>query len=109
MDEVKIDRSFIQEFAAQGDDDVIVRSTINLGHALNLKVVAEGVEAASSWEALGRLGCDLIQGYFVSKPLPTEQFTAWMTAWSSDHQPGIGHGELAAGGERQHSRVPAGR
>jgi EAL domain-containing protein (putative c-di-GMP-specific phosphodiesterase class I) len=109
VDEVKIDRSFIQEFEAQGDDDVIVRSTINLGHALNLKVVAEGVEAASSWEALGRLGCDLIQGYFVSKPLPTEQFTAWMTAWSSDHQPGIGHGELAAGGERRHSRVPAGR
>jgi diguanylate cyclase (GGDEF)-like protein len=108
VDEVKIDRSFIQEFAAQGDDDVIVRSTINLGHALNLKVVAEGVEAASSWEALGRLGCDLIQGYFVSKPLPTEQFTAWMTAWS-DRQPGIGHGELAAGGERLHSRLPAGR
>ncbi|HEY3656553.1 MAG TPA: EAL domain-containing protein [Steroidobacteraceae bacterium] len=109
VDEVKIDRSFIQEFEAQGDDDVIVRSTINLGHALNLKVVAEGVEAASSWEALGRLGCDLIQGYFVSKPLPTEQFAAWMMAWSSDHQPGIGHGELAAGCERQPCGVPAGR
>jgi diguanylate cyclase (GGDEF)-like protein len=78
VDEVKIDRSFIQELEARCDDDVIVRSTINLGHALNLKVVAEGVEATSSWDALGRLGCDLIQGYFVSKPLPAREFTAWM-------------------------------
>jgi diguanylate cyclase (GGDEF)-like protein len=110
VDEVKIDRSFIRELEAQSDDDVIVRSTINLGHALNLKVVAEGVEAASSWEALGRLGCDLIQGYFVSKPLPTRQFTAWMTARSSsDRQPGIGHGDVESGGERLHNRLPAGR
>ena len=80
VDEVKIDRSFIQGLEAQRDDDVILKSTINLGHALNLKVVAEGVEVASSWEALRRLGCDLIQGYFVSKPLPTREFTDWMTA-----------------------------
>jgi diguanylate cyclase (GGDEF)-like protein len=79
VDEVKIDRSFIQELEAQRDD-VIVRSTINLGHALNLKVVAEGVEIASSYEALRSLGCDLIQGYFISKPLPARDFTEWMTA-----------------------------
>jgi diguanylate cyclase (GGDEF)-like protein len=77
VDEVKIDRSFIQELEAERDD-VIVRSTINLGHALNLKVVAEGVEVASSAQLLAHLGCDLIQGYFISKPLPTQQFTAWM-------------------------------
>jgi diguanylate cyclase (GGDEF)-like protein len=87
VDEVKIDRSFIQELEAHCEDDVIVRSTINLGHALNLKVVAEGVEVASSWEALGRLGCDLIQGYFVSKPLPTQEFTAWMTARATPNRP----------------------
>jgi len=79
VDEVKIDRSFVQELEAERDD-IIVRSTINLGHALNLKVVAEGVEVASSAQLLAHLGCDLIQGYFVSKPLPTRQFTAWMTA-----------------------------
>ena len=79
VDEVKIDRSFVQELEAERDD-VIVRSTINLGHALNLKVVAEGVEAASSVQMLADLGCDLIQGYFISRPLPTRQFTAWMTA-----------------------------
>jgi diguanylate cyclase (GGDEF)-like protein len=98
VDEVKIDQSFIQELEAQGGDDVIVRSTINLGHALNLKVVAEGVEAASSWEALGRLGCDLIQGYFVSKPLPTAQFTEWMAARLSSHRPsGTPHDPHLAG------------
>jgi diguanylate cyclase (GGDEF)-like protein len=102
VDEVKIDRSFIQELEAHSEDDVIVRSTINLGHALNLKVVAEGVEAASSCDALRRFGCDLIQGYFVSKPLPTEAFTAWMNARALSHPPSIlGEAELGKGGERK--------
>jgi diguanylate cyclase (GGDEF)-like protein len=102
VDEVKIDRSFIQELEAHIEDDVIVRSTINLGHALNLKVVAEGVEAASSWEALGRFGCDLIQGYFVSKPLPTREFTAWMNARSVSHPPSVPiETALDTGGERK--------
>jgi len=57
-----------------------VRSTIDLGHALNLKVVAEGVEVVSSWDKLAQLGCDTIQGYYVSKPLSTKDFTAWMVA-----------------------------
>jgi len=78
VDEIKIDRSFIQELEKQTPDDVIVRSTINLGHALNLKVVAEGVEIAASWEALRYFGCDLVQGYFVSKPLSAADFIAWM-------------------------------
>jgi diguanylate cyclase (GGDEF)-like protein len=90
VDEVKIDRSFIKELEARRDDDVIVRSTINLGHALNLKVVAEGVEVASSWKALGRLGCDLIQGYYVSKPLPAREFTAWMAQrTTTDHSASV--------------------
>jgi diguanylate cyclase (GGDEF)-like protein len=80
VDEVKIDRSFIRELEANCDDDLIVRSTIDLGHALNLKVVAEGVEVSSSWEKLAQLGCDTVQGYFVSKPLPTKDFTTWMLA-----------------------------
>jgi diguanylate cyclase len=77
VDEVKIDRSFVKELDAERDD-VIVRSTIGLGHALNLKVVAEGVEDQIRWSVLARLGCDLIQGYFVSKPLPAEAFIAWL-------------------------------
>ena len=80
VDEVKIDRSFIRDLEANCNDDLIVRSTIDLGHALNLKVVAEGVEVVSSWDKLAQLGCDTIQGYYVSKPLSTQDFTAWMAA-----------------------------
>lgn len=80
VDEVKIDRSFIKELEERSDDDAVLRSTIGLAHALDLKVVAEGVEQASSWAALGRLGCDLIQGYYVSKPMPAAEFAAWMHA-----------------------------
>jgi diguanylate cyclase len=79
VDEIKIDRSFVQELETRRADDVIVRSTINLGHALNLKVVAEGVEVPFSWSLLERLGCDLVQGYFVAKPMPAVEFTAWAT------------------------------
>ena len=78
VDEIKIDRSFIQELEAHRSDDVIVRSTINLGHALNLRVVAEGVEVPSSWDILERLGCDLVQGYFVARPMDGAAFTSWM-------------------------------
>jgi len=78
VDEIKIDRSFIQELEARPADDVIVRSTINLGHALGLKVVAEGVELAASLAALASFDCDLIQGYIVSKPMPAAEFTRWV-------------------------------
>jgi diguanylate cyclase len=77
VDEVKIDRSFVKELDER-HDDAIVRSTIGLGHALNLKVVAEGVEDPAGWAVLSRLGCDLIQGYYVSKPLPAAEFSAWV-------------------------------
>ena len=80
VDEIKIDRSFVQELESRQTDDVIVRSTINLGHALNLKVVAEGVEVPYSWDLLARLGCDLVQGYFVAKPMTAADFTAWAFA-----------------------------
>jgi EAL domain-containing protein (putative c-di-GMP-specific phosphodiesterase class I) len=79
VNEIKIDRSFVQELETRQTDDVIVRSTINLGHALNLKVVAEGVEVPYSWDLLERLGCDLVQGYFVAKPMPAAEFTAWVS------------------------------
>jgi len=50
----------------------LVRSTIELGHALGLRVVAEGVEDLETLETLGQLGCDLAQGYFISRPMPAE-------------------------------------
>ncbi len=80
VDELKIDRSFIQELESHPDDEVIVASTIGLGHALGMKVVAEGVEMHSSFEALARLGCDLVQGFLIARPLPAAEFTAWVRA-----------------------------
>jgi diguanylate cyclase len=76
LDELKIDRSLI----TQGDINAvtIVTSTIELGHSLGLKVVAEGVESTDSWNLLRRLGCDFAQGYLISRPLPADQVPAFV-------------------------------
>ncbi|WP_249010015.1 bifunctional diguanylate cyclase/phosphodiesterase [Conexibacter sp. DBS9H8] len=76
--ELKIDRSFVSQMLSDESDLIIVRSTINLGHDLGLKVVAEGVEDAPTLLKLSALGCDLIQGYYISKPMPAPVFQAWM-------------------------------
>jgi len=68
VDELKIDRSLIRQ-AVEGNV-TIVTSTIELGHSMGLKVVAEGVEDAEAWGLLRRLGCDFAQGYLISRPLP---------------------------------------
>ena len=79
VDELKIDKSFVQSLAEHSADDVvIVRSTIELGHNMGLTVIAEGVETAESWQILRRLGCDMAQGYYVSRPLPAAELTAWL-------------------------------
>ena len=81
VDELKIDKSFVINLRnASTDDIVIVRSTIELGHNMGLRVIAEGVESAEAWQILENLGCDMAQGYFVSPPLPASDFRAWMDA-----------------------------
>jgi diguanylate cyclase (GGDEF)-like protein len=80
VQELKIDRSFISRMASDEEISTIVRSTIDLGHNLGLKVVAEGVEDQSSWNILRSLGCDDAQGYFMSKPLSPELLAAWIRA-----------------------------
>ena len=76
--EMKIDRSFVRNMVADKDDAVIVRSTIELGHNMGLKVVAEGVEDHAALMLLTKLGCDEAQGYFIAKPLPPEEYEAWL-------------------------------
>ena len=78
IDELKIDRSFVSPMLSDESDLIIVRSTINLGHDLGLKVVAEGVEDEATLHRLEKLGCDLAQGYHFSKPLPAEVFNKWI-------------------------------
>jgi diguanylate cyclase (GGDEF)-like protein len=69
VDELKIDRSFVRELCADADDRAIVRSTIGLGHDLGLSIVAEGVEDAATWDLLKDVGCDIGQGYYISRPV----------------------------------------
>jgi EAL domain-containing protein (putative c-di-GMP-specific phosphodiesterase class I) len=73
ISEIKIDRSFVTHMTTDDNDAVIVRSTIELARNLGLEVVAEGVETAEAWDALASLGCDYVQGYFLSKPLPADE------------------------------------
>jgi diguanylate cyclase (GGDEF)-like protein len=84
VDEMKIDRSFVIDMFTDRNNGVIVRSTIDLAHNLGLRVTAEGVETREAFEALRALGCDLGQGYFISRPLPLTEFAHWMetSPWS---------------------------
>jgi diguanylate cyclase (GGDEF)-like protein len=78
IDELKIDRSFVSPMLRDESDLIIVRSTINLGHDLGLRVIAEGVEDEATLGRLARLGCDLAQGYHISRPMPALQFVRWL-------------------------------
>lgn len=75
--EIKIDRQFVTELTTSRDDQVIVRSVIELAHGLGLKVTAEGVETAEQLILLRALGCDLIQGYLLAHPLEADELVAW--------------------------------
>jgi EAL domain-containing protein (putative c-di-GMP-specific phosphodiesterase class I) len=59
-------------------DLIIVRSTINLGHDLGLRIIAEGVEDEATLERLALLGCDLAQGFHLSRPMPADAFNVWL-------------------------------
>ena len=77
VDELKIDRSFVQNMLNDNDDQVIVRSTIDLAHNLKLKVVAEGIENQESYHLLREFGCDTAQGFYLCKPVSPEIFEQW--------------------------------
>src|SRR4051794_18261321 len=75
VDGIKIDKSFVIDMPHDASDAAIVRSTIDLAHNLGLRVVAEGVESHEAWRRLEDLGCDLAQGFHVSRPVPAEAMT----------------------------------
>jgi diguanylate cyclase (GGDEF)-like protein/PAS domain S-box-containing protein len=76
--EIKIDKSFVVDMATNWDGAAIVRSTIDLGHNLGLKVVAEGVEDARTADLLREYGCDLIQGFHISRPAAPGPLGPWL-------------------------------
>jgi diguanylate cyclase (GGDEF)-like protein len=83
VDELKIDKSFVLNMEHDIGDTKIVRSTIDLGHNMGLRVVAEGVESEAVWRLLAALGCDQAQGYFMSRALPGEDLAAWIANWKA--------------------------
>ena len=78
VDEIKIDRSFVTHMTVDENDTVIVRSTIDLAHNMGLKVVAEGVENEATYQLLARLHCDLVQGFYISTPVPARELVEWL-------------------------------
>jgi EAL domain-containing protein (putative c-di-GMP-specific phosphodiesterase class I) len=78
ISEIKLDKSFVLGMTAEKDDATIVRSTIELGHNLGLRVVAEGIETDQVAAELLRLGCDVGQGYWLARPQPPAAMTAWL-------------------------------
>lgn len=81
IDEIKIDRAFVGDMVTNADNAFIVRSIIDLAHNLDMQIVAEGVENQATLEMLLDMGCDLIQGYYISPPVAANALHSWL-----DHQ-----------------------
>ncbi len=91
VDELKVDKSFILNLLDSADDQIIVRSTIELAHNLGMTVVAEGIENVETAEMLRRYGCEIGQGYYYCRPLPPEVLTHYLLANAS-----LAHSTLSA-------------
>ena len=81
VNEIKIDKSFVNGMSRSNEDHIIVASIIELGHKLGLQVVAEGVETPASWKELANLNCDLAQGYLLSRPMPANDVLPWFRSF----------------------------
>jgi diguanylate cyclase (GGDEF)-like protein len=87
VDSIKIDKSFCMSMGEDAGNATIVQSTIDLGHNLGLKVVAEGVETEETYTTLASLGCDYAQGYFMSRPLAPDKATMWLEIMADSRHP----------------------
>lgn len=82
VDELKLDRSFIEHLPTSSADQTIVRSTLALAHDMGLTTVAEGVEDEAAWRVLQQLGCDTLQGFYFSRPLAASEFDKWVQQYA---------------------------
>ena len=87
VNEIKIDKSFVTDMVNYDNDAVIVRSIIDLSHNLGLSVVAEGVETQDVYDVLEILRCDVIQGYHVSRPIPSDKLEKWLSKNDNIYSP----------------------
>jgi diguanylate cyclase (GGDEF)-like protein len=79
VNEVKIDKSFVTDMPTDPADAAIVRSTVELGRNLGLRLVAEGVEDRQTWDLLTAIGCDVAQGYYLGRPMPAADLIIWLS------------------------------
>lgn len=93
VDELKIDKSFVLDLAGNAEDEIIVHSTIDLGHNLGLKVTAEGVENEASLRILRGYGCDKTQGYLFSRPQPATVLDQWLAEANREGVTATLHGQ----------------
>ena len=82
--ELKIDRAFVHGADHNPHSHSILKHSIELAKSLNMITVAEGVEDQSDWDCVAKQGCDLVQGYFVSRPMPGDQIVQWAKNWEAD-------------------------
>ena len=114
---LKVDKSFVTRMIESEDDAVIVRSTVDLGHNLGLKVVAEGVESPEVYRTLRDLGCDIVQGFHLGRPAPASAISAMRRQEKRQMEPGrsrttdpsptstkVGGGSHAPGGSGVHAK-----
>ncbi|MES2582413.1 MAG: EAL domain-containing protein [Pseudomonadota bacterium] len=84
VDELKIDQSFVRDMLTDNDDRGIVQAVVQLARVFDRRVIAEGVETKAHGAALLSIGCHLVQGYGIAKPMPVHAFTQWMTGWHAE-------------------------
>ena len=82
VSEIKIDKSFVKGMSVNDNDAVIVKSIVDLAHNIGLSVIAEGAEDKVTYDKLVELGCDMVQGFYVSEPLSAEEFKEWLATSS---------------------------
>jgi EAL domain-containing protein (putative c-di-GMP-specific phosphodiesterase class I) len=85
--ELKVDKSFVENMQSSDQDRILVRKTIEMGHELGMRVIAEGVERPEQLEILRQNGCDGAQGYLFSRPLPPEGLVSWL----EEYRAGLAH------------------
>lgn len=97
VDDLKLDRAFVTHCDTDPRSAAIVKSTVELAHNLGMRMIAEGVENEAALDQLRRWGCDLIQGYHISRPQPADQLAAWLQQRQGDtsglgapHRSGLG-------------------
>jgi EAL domain-containing protein (putative c-di-GMP-specific phosphodiesterase class I) len=92
---IKIDRTFIKQLSDPDANTRVIEAIIALGKAMELEVVAEGIETDQEYATVRRLGCDLVQGYFVAKPMPSDELRRWCGGYEDTQS--LNHGSTVVG------------